>query len=149
MDVDDSNNEQCMTFCQTYGTTTNRSTLGHHNTGDFWTTYSASNSWLDSTIVRTTGVPVRLAGRYDGATVRHFFVNGNLEATDSVITSLAMDTLTVGGGSSSSPGANILGRLSFVYLRLALLSDDWLAYEADMLLTTPNVVESIWVGGEA
>lgn len=145
LDGNDANNQQAMTFCQAYGSTSNRSTLGNRDAPDVYTTYSAANSWMDGPAV-DTGVPVRLAATYNGGSGRQLFVNGALENSGGC-SSVTMDTLVIGGGSSS--GANWHGRLAFAYLRYEIMSDDWLAYEADMILRTPNSVESLWVGGEA
>lgn len=147
LDEDNTDNQQAMTFCQTYGSASNRSTLGNVNSGEKWTTFSADDSFLSSTVVVNTGVPVRLACTYNGSTARQLFVNGNLEATDATIVTKTMDTLVIGGGSSSA--ANLRGRIAFAYLRLAILSSDWLAYEASMIVNSANSVESLWVGGEA
>lgn len=147
LDENDANNQQAMTFAQTYGASTNRSTLGNrHGSPDVWTSFSADDSWLDGSNV-DAGVPVRLACTYNGSTARQLFINGDLAATDSTIVTKTMDTVVIGGGSAS--GANLRGRIGFAYLRYAVMSADWLNYEADMLLATGDGVKSLWVGGEA
>lgn len=145
LDRNDGNNQQAMTFCQTYGSTSNRSTIGNRDAGEVYTTYSAANSWMDGPVV-DTGVPVRLAATYNGSSGRQLFVDGALENSGGC-SSVTMDTLVIGGGSSTA--AHWRGRIAFAYLRYEIMSDDWLAYEADMILRTPNGVESLWVGGEA
>lgn len=147
MDRNDTNNQQAMTFCQTFGGTTNRSTIGNRETGEVYTTFSADDSWLDGPAV-VRGVPVRLACTYNGSTSRRLFVNGLLEATDNTIVTKTMDTLCIGGGSASN--ANWRGRIAMAYLHLSVLPDAWLDYEAaNYLRQNTNGVESLWIGGDA
>lgn len=128
MDTNTTENQQAMTFCQTYGSSTNRSTLGNQNSGETFTTYSASDSWLDAGGLTVGSVSTRLAAVYNGSTDRKIYRQGILAGTDTTITSTSMDTLCIGGGSAS--GANWRGRIGFAYLRLEAMSADWLAAEA-------------------
>lgn len=126
MDTNNTDNQQAVTLCQSFGSSSNRVTIGNRQTGEVYTSFSADDSWLDGSAV-SVGTAVRLAATYDGSTARKLYINGSLAGTDNTITSKAMDTLVIGGGSAS--GANWRGRIGFAYVRRGLLSADWLAAE--------------------
>src|SRR5690606_14696684 len=79
------------------------------------------------------GASRRLHGQYNGTTARHVWVDGDLKVTDNTIIARSGDTLVVGAGwttvTSSFTLESFIGSLWRIYLRLGIMSADWLAAE--------------------
>lgn len=147
--TDVSINRSFCAYQETFGTNDGRATIGVRQSTNRYSNWDTTNSWNDGATV-STNTPVRLHGIYNGATEKRLYVNGALSATDNTVSAVGAsnDSFCVGEGGANS--SYHLGDLGFVYLRLGVLSADWIAAEY-LNLSDPGAffgtsVESLWVG---
>jgi hypothetical protein len=112
-----------------YNGSSSRVTHNYHDTGQL-SVWDSNNTWLyNSTILINTIYQGNV--RYNYPTKRDVSVNGVVNATDNTITQTPTGTsFTINIGSATTSGTERMrGSIQYAYLRLDLVSDDWMAAE--------------------
>lgn len=122
------------------GATNDRATLALDDISGtrYLNLWDNTNRWISTstgTLVSVaTGAFVRGNAVYDGTTERKLYTNGALTVTDSGLTAkdAGYDMLSLGYEDEDLTEV-LKGKLGFAYLRLEVLSADWIAAEYDMM----------------
>lgn len=122
-----------------------RVTMAWRQSTDRFGVWNQADSWLTATSAPTLDQRYRLHATYDGTTRREFFQNGVSQGVDLGITAMPhADANALYLGKSHAVADEFFdGVLGFVYIRNAILSDEWIAAEVSNL----HAPESFYVCG--
>lgn len=108
--------------------------------------FDGSNSWFYTSPaqVPSTSVMQRMNLIYDGTTARHLYFNGGNKGTDNTITSRGsgVSHIVIGNPLENIAADAWRGQIGFVYARVGVLSDAWIAAEYANL-NTPGTFYSV------
>ncbi len=123
-------NQALLSFTAETTANTSRVTLAYRGTTGKLGVWDTPNAWLESTASPVAGARTRVHARYVGTTSRSLFVNGQREAHAAPIAAApAGKVMLYMGAEDQSISEPFAGRMGFVYLRAAALSDAWIAAE--------------------
>lgn len=117
------------------GTTSgNRATLANRSATSRLGLWNSTDTWLQNTFNPAYKSVFRTAAQHDGTTERRVFLDGNVEATDSVIsarpTGAGTDMNFVVNASDTSGTEDGEAYYQFVWQRNEYMSDAWMAADA-------------------